>query len=65
MLIVSIDLSAFHGQQGMEGFDPNPSMTQDNDCGIMASERSIKAPQKKKALRCIVDFLYLSCLTNS
>ncbi len=65
MLIVSIDLSAFHGQQGMEGFDPNPFMTQDNDCGIMASERSIKAPQKEKALRCIVDFLDLSCLTNS
>jgi len=56
MLIVSIDLSAFHDQQGMEGFDPNPLMTQNNDCGILASERCTKAPQKEKALRCIVDF---------
>ncbi len=65
MLIVSIDFSAFHDQQGMEGFDPNPFMTQDNDCGILVSERRTKAPQKEKALRCIVDYFYLSCLTNS
>jgi len=65
MLIVSIDLSAFHDQPGMEGFDPNPFMTQNNDCGILANERCTKALQKEKALRCIVDFFYLSCLTNS
>jgi hypothetical protein len=28
LLIFSIDLNAFHGQQGMKGFDPNPFMTQ-------------------------------------
>jgi len=33
-----------HGQQGMEGFDLNPLMTQENDCGILASERPTKAP---------------------
>jgi len=64
-LILSIDLNAFHGQQGMEGFDPNPFMTLLNDCGILVSERPTKAPWKDKPLRCTVDSFNLSCLTNS
>jgi hypothetical protein len=39
-----LDLNAFHGQQGMEGFDPNPFMNQENDYGILANERPTKAP---------------------
>ncbi len=48
----------------MEGIDLDQLMTQENDCEILTNKRPTKAPKKKRALRCTVDFVHLSSLAN-
>jgi len=49
----------------MEGIDLDQLMTQESDCEILVNKRPTKALQKKKALKCIVDFVHLNSLTIS
>ncbi len=65
MLTVSIDSSTFQGQLGVEGFNLDPLMTQHNDYEILTSKRPTRAPQNRKAPRCIVDYFHFRYLSNS
>jgi hypothetical protein len=49
----------------MEGIDLDQLMTQESNCQILVNKKPTKALWKKKALRCIVDFVHLNSLAIS